>query len=207
MKKIILLISIALLVNSGKNFGQSAYRPALQKGSVLTNGNLAVSFGTATSDYTSQYGSSSAESGYTSWTLSPKVGFFLANGFLAGVAVDMNSVTLKYETNDSKAKTTQYTLGPVIRYYTPGGFFVHADVAFGRAIEKYSDDKESSKILKWQLGAGYAFFINNHISLEPNIVYRKSASSRDEGDGQFKGRLGEFVLGVGFSIFLHKQTE
>jgi outer membrane protein len=207
MKKFILLIAVGFLLDSGKSFAQPEHHPAVRKGSVLINGNLAVSFGTATSDYKSSYGSSNDDSGYTSWTLSPKVGFFVANGFLMGLGVDLKSETLKYETNDSKATSTQYTLGPIIRYYVPGGFFVHADVSFGKSIEKYSVDHEDAKIVKWEVGSGYAFFVNNHVSIEPNFVYRKYTNTRKEDDIEFKGTLGEFVVGVGIGIFLHNQVQ
>ncbi len=178
---------------------------------MLTNGNLALSFGTSKSDYKTQFSSSKNESGYTSFTLSPKAGFFLANGVMLGLAVDLNSITYNDRTEDSKGTTKQYMIGPVIRFYTPGNFFFHADVAFGKNVEKYSDesmtDSDDSKVSKWQLGVGHAFFVNNHIAIEPNIVYRNTTTRWETDFGQFEGSLGELVLGVGFSIFLHKKIE
>jgi outer membrane protein len=211
MKKAFGIITLALLIHGGNSFSQSSYRSALQKGSVLANGNLAISFGKATTDYSSQFGSSNIETGYTSITVSPKVGFFVANGLMFGLAVDLNSQTIKHESSDSKTALTEYTVGPVVRFYAPGGFFVHGDLALGKNIEKSSSgslsEEDKAKVFKWQLGVGYAVFINNHVAIEPNFAYRKSQTKSEIEGGEFKGGLGEFVIGVGFSIFLHRGGE
>jgi outer membrane protein len=211
MKKAFGIITLALLIHSGSSFSQSSYRSALQKGSVLANGNLALSFGRATSDYYSQFGSNNIERGYTSITVSPKAGFLVANGLMFGVAVDLNSQTVNHESSDSKTTLMEYTVGPVVRFYAPGGFFVHSDVAFGKNIEKSSNgsltERDKANVFKWQLGVGYALFLNNHVAIEPNFSYRKSQTKGEIGDGEFKGGLGEFVIGVGFSIFLHRGGE
>jgi hypothetical protein len=96
MKKLICITLLMLLLSSIQNFGQSAYRSALQKGSVLTGGSLSASFGTSKYEYSSQYGSGNNESGYTSFTLTPKAGFFLADGVALGLGFDLTSTIYKY---------------------------------------------------------------------------------------------------------------
>jgi outer membrane protein len=210
MKKIVSIMALALLINTCESLGQSSYRPGLQKGSVLTSGNLALSFGTAKDNIIAQSGANESQSGYTSVTLSPKAGFFVVNGFLIGLGVDLNSMTLKSKDADSKTTITQFTAGPLIRYYAPGGFFVHADIAWGKDMEKYAagglSDEEDANVNKWQLGAGYAFFVNDHIAIEPNLIYRNSTTKRSNEFAEFKTSLGELVIGVGFSIFLHHKS-
>jgi hypothetical protein len=201
---------IAQACMSTSVFAQSRYPVALQKGSVLTGGNLGISFGKYETSYNSPYGDYNNSKRYNSVTMSPYVGAFVGNGFSLGLIVDLTSSTYKDDEFDSKDKNSQYTVGPVLRFYTPGGLFFHADVMFGKNTYKSSSDWGSSsgedKINKYQLGVGYAIFLNDFVALEPSVMYRSSKLKNTDGDTKGEDKLGEFVIGMGFSIYLHKRS-
>ena len=211
MKKILLWVILAQVCVGTSAFAQSKYPAALQKGSVLTGGNFGFSFGTNKSTYHSPYSDFSFSQKYSSITMSPHAGFFLANGFSLGLIVDLTSTTYKGDEFNQKDKNSQYTIGPAVRFYTPGGFFFHADVAFGKNTSKSSSDWGSytgeDKLSKYQLGIGYAIFINDFVALEPSMTYRSSKTKNTDGEARGEERLGEFVVGMGFSIYLHKRPE
>ena len=171
---------------------------------------MAFSFGNATNEYSGDFGSGKEEVGYSSLSFTPTAGFFVANGIAIGLIVDLTSTTYKSEEDvDWEETSTQYSVGPVFRYYTPGGFFVHGDVSFGKMIEKSSydgdSDQDDADLLKWQVGVGYAFFLNDHVSIEPTMTYRNTQSKYEDEYETNKVTLGEFVIGVGLNIFLHKK--
>jgi outer membrane protein len=211
MKKTLILVSLVLPLMVTNVFAQYEYPAAIQKGSVLTGGSAALSFGTSKNEFKSQWANYESEVGYTSFSLTPKAGFFVVNGLALGVVLDLTTTSYKDKEDDSKSASTQYSLGPMIRYYTAGGFFVFADILFGKNTYKETweggEDKSDSNLSKWQLGIGYAFFLNDFVSIEPGIMYRSTASKYKGDSIEYNSQLGEFVLGVGFSIFLHKRTE
>jgi hypothetical protein len=211
MKKILLWVLLAQVCLSTSVIAQSRYRPALQKGSVLAGGNVGFSFGTYKSTYSSPYVDYSYSQKYSSVTMSPHAGVFVANGFSLGLIVDLTSATYKGDEFNQKDKSSQYAIGPAVRFYTPGGFFFHADIAFGKNTYKSSSDWGSSsgedKLTKYQLGIGYAIFVNDFVALEPSVTYRSSKMTNVDGEAEGKDNLGEFVVGMGFSIYLHKRSD
>lgn len=202
--KTLTVFSFLLFVSLNQSPGQSAYRPVLQKGSIVGNGSMSLSFGKTTVDFTSQYLSSESKETYSSINLSPKIGILIVNGLMIGLAADFNSITTEHEEEPLKMTTKQYLIGPALRYYAPGGFFVHADIGFGKNVDKYDGETNDARLMKWQAGMGYAFFVQENIAIEPGLSYRKSSSKRESDFGNMEGSLGEFVVGVGFTLFLHK---
>ncbi len=209
-QKKILLLSMTMLISLA-SFTQSTYQPALQKGSTMVGGGMALSFGNAVIKYSGYYGSDESEEGYSSFSFTPTVGSFVSNGMVVGLIADWTSTTYKDKDADSKSTSTQYSFGPALRYYASNGFFVQGDISFGKMIEKYSYDDESEQedtnLLKWKLGIGYAFFLNDHVSVEPSFMYRKTTAKFEDDETEFEGKLGEFVIGVGLNIFLHKSSQ
>lgn len=203
------LVLIAWLSTSLAYFGygQTEYRPGLSKGSLLTGGGLAFSFGNAESTYSDDFGSDSYESDYSSTSLTPNVGFFAANGFALGLILNLTSTSFKEE-DDSKETTTQHTIGPVIRYYFTNGLFLHGEIGLGNHVEKYSyegdTEEDKADLFIWKVGAGYAIFLNDHVAIEPSIQYRKTKTKFTDEYAKFEGSLGEFVIGVGLNAFLFR---
>lgn len=209
MKKNLFAISVSALILMGnmETIAQASYRPALQKGSVNLDGGFALSFGKDTNEYKSSFGSGKSEASFTSLTLSPKVNFFVTNGFALGIATDITSTSYKSKDTDSKASMTQFTLGPAIKYYTAGGFFLQGNVTFGKSNYVYDGEPDdNTKVSKWQLGAGYAIFLNDYVSIEPGMMYRSTQRKNNQDNFEITEKMGEFVLSVGFNIFIHKKS-
>jgi hypothetical protein len=180
---------------------------ALQKGSWMIGGSLGLTFGSMVSESQSQFSNSKIELSYTTLTNSPKGIFFVTNGIGVGLGVDVNYFKLKNKDGNSESSQTQYLLGPVFRYYAPYGLFFHADVAFGKSTSKSSggiSETQDSNQIKWQLGVGYAAFVNDFISVEPSIMYRKSSDKEKHQSTESTLKTGDFIIGVGLNIFLHK---
>jgi hypothetical protein len=176
MKKLFSIIFGSLLIFNLESNAQSSYKPALQKGSWMVGGSLALSFGSYVSEYKDQSFTTKSEYSYTSSTNSPKGIYFLANGIGLGLGMDLTSTKFKAKEGDSETTQTQYLIGPVFRYYAPFGMFVHADVAFGKSKFKSSSggssNSDDSNQTKWQLGIGYAFFANDFVSIAKPYVQK-----------------------------------
>lgn len=211
MKKLSLIIFSSLLIINLESNAQSSYKPAIQKGSWMVGGSLAFSFGSYVSEYKSQFANSKTEYDYSSSTNSPKGMYFLANGIGLGLGVDLTTTKFKAKEGGSEITQTQYLVGPVFRYYAPFGLFIHTDVAFGKSKLKSSNDgssfTEDSKLTQWRIGVGYAFFANEFVSIEPSIIYRNSSSKEKDETSESTSKTGDFEVGIGLNIFLHKQAK
>jgi outer membrane protein len=212
MKKnsIILMLSAIAFCSPNNLMSQSSYRPALQKGSVSLNGGVAFSFGNHSTSYASQFYTGENKFGYNTITLSPQLSGFILNGFAIGLLLDINRITLKETDLDSKTSLSTFTAGPILKYYTPGGFFFSGNASFGKSSYSNSNDpdpNEGSNIVKWQLGCGYAIFLNEHIAVEPGLLYRSSKTKNEDNGFSTNETLNEVVLNVSLNIFLHKKGE
>ncbi len=209
MKKA-MVIPVALLgLLCSKSFAQSEYRPALQKGSVLVGGSMAINVGDAKYEYSSQ----TSKSKISTFQFTPEIGFFASNGFALGLSLDLNTETQKSDQNNSSNKitSTEYLAGPFLRIYTKGGIFFMGNYSFGKSITKYAysggSDKNESNISKWKLGVGYAAFLNDHVALEPSLSYQGFSMKEDENDSDLTYRTGQVVIGLGLSIYLGRKSE
>ncbi len=209
MKKAI-VISVALLgLLCSKSFAQSEYRPALQKGSVLIGGSMAINLGNQNYEYSSQ----TNKTKLNSFQFTPEIGFFAGNGFVLGLSLDYNTEKQKYNQygNDNKTTSTQYLAGPFIRLYTKGGLFFMGNYSFGKTIYKYSysgvSEKEEATTSKWKLGVGYAAFLNEHVALEPSVSYQGNSLKEDDSDSDFTVNTGQIVIGLGLSIYLGRKSD
>jgi hypothetical protein len=212
MKKMMFsFVVLTISVCGPLGYAQSKYRSALQKGSVLTALELATSFGTNKESYRISGNTDSFKSDYSSFTLGSTTGLFLANGFMLGIVMDVTATTTKFDQPgySSKYTSSQYTFGPVARVFMPGGFFFHGDVGFGKNTIKSSSDyggnTDSNRVTVITVGMGYAIFLNDFIALEPTLMYKISKSKDSEDGAVIETRLGEFVMGAGLSIYLHKR--
>ena len=206
MKKITLITVALVFIKCTQIIAQSEYRAALQKGSALVGGSMAINLGNGKYEYSSQ----TNKTKINSFNVYPEVGFFATNGFALGLSLDLNTETQKSDQNSNKSTTTEYLLGPFIRVYAKGGVFFTGNYSFGKAISEstYSggSNKEEAKTSKWKLGLGYAAFLNENVALEPSISYQAYTLKQDD-DSSFTYRTGQIVIGLGLSIYLRKKSE
>lgn len=207
-KAMIIWVALVGLVCSN-SFAQAEYRPALQKGSVLLGGSMAINLGNVNYEYSSQ----TNKTKLNSFQFTPEVGFFAGNGFALGLSLDYSTETEKNDQNgnDNKSTSTQYLAGPFIRLYTKGGLFFMGNYSFGKRIYKYSysgvSDSEEVNTSKWKLGVGYAAFLNEHVALEPSVSYQGNSLKEADSDSDFTVNTGQIVIGLGLSIYLGKKSD
>lgn len=209
MKKITLITVVLVFVQCTQISAQSEYRAALQKGSVLADGSMAINLGNGKYEYSSQ----TNKTKINSFNVNPEVGFFVSNGFALGLSLDLNTETQKSDQNSNvnKSINTEYLLGPFIRVYTKGGVFFSGNYSFGKSISEntYSGGsiKREDNASQWKLGLGYAAFLNENVALEPSISYQAYTLKEDDDGSEFTYRKGQMVIGLGLSIYLRKKSE
>ncbi len=205
MKKVIIILAALVVLVYSKSLAQSEYHPALQKGSVLVGGSMAINLGNASYEYSSQTNKAKLKS----FQFTPEVGFFVGNGLALGLSLDFNTETHKDDQN-SKTSSTQYLAGPFIRLYTKGGLFFLGNYSFGKSMVKYSysggSNESEENTSKWKLGLGYAAFLNEHVALEPSLYYQGYTLKDDDNSG-ITYRTGQVVIGLGLSIYLGRKSD
>lgn len=174
------------------------------KGRVLLGGNS--SFSATTQKYKS--GSTTTTlSKTTSFTFNPQAGYFFIDNFAAGLGVIVQTTTVKDDNSSDKSSSTSFIVAPFVRYYLKPGFFFQGMYGFGS-----ENDSQTSGIIKsdqsysrsmWSLGAGYAWFLNDHVALEPFIGYQSDVYKRN-GNKNIDGGL---AINVGLQVYLGQSSK
>jgi outer membrane protein len=174
----------------------------IEKGNILASGSL----GFASSKYKEvDNGTTDYESNSTYFWFMPKGGYFITDAIVVGVGLNLSTGSTKYEDDDKFiSSTTAFT--PFARYYLPQGYFGHIEFGPGSTSETWKssgseDSKEKYNSFLWTLGVGYAFFLNDHVSVEPMVSYASTTYS-DKDNTNYKEKNGVIMIQVGFSIYL-----
>lgn len=181
------LIILASLLITFSLFGQN--EKPIKKGNFLLGGYANFSYQTQEEE-SYQVG------------ISPSIGFFVANNVSIGLRP-----TFGYYRNNSGDQTFQQRTigaGPFIKCYFNSGFLVELDSYFlwGKNMSEHgifgSSEREFKQIML-SPGIGYAFFINNKVSIETKLIYNIVNYSYENDDSENYQSL---LLGLGFQIFL-----
>lgn len=174
----------------------------IEKGRILASGSVGLSF----QKYKEVYdGNTDSERNSTNFYLSPRAGYFITDAIAVGAGIDLSLSTTKFD-DDEKYNGTSIFFSPFVRYYFPQKFFGQFEFGIGSSKDKWSypnepDDEYKAKSFLWSLGVGYAYFLNDHVAVEPMISYT-STTYTDRDDTKEKDKYGNFMLQVGFSIYL-----
>ncbi len=183
MKKLIFLFSLAISINS---FSQSK-KP-------ITQGNIILSGSGTIQSYHGETisGTTVSKTSLFAINLSPGAGYF----FIDNLAIGANATMTYYKQNHNKYYTLGF--GPWARYYFEGGIFVKAETSFSML---HGMDSNNSKQRSYSItpGVGYAFFLNQKVSLEPCLSY---VFSHTRYSDSLNERLNNLQLEARFSIFL-----
>ncbi|OJJ18839.1 hypothetical protein BKI52_25035 [marine bacterium AO1-C] len=176
MKKIILPF-ILLLISFGIQAQDQTTK--IRKGTWLIGGDL--SFSTFTFQYPSNMSSSPNTS--TVLTLNPQAGYFIGNRIAVGLG-------LNYSTNQT---FDTYGIQTGARFYLIKHLFAEGIIGFGKNVAREGDFQ--SDTFSWITTVGYSAFLNEHVALEPRIIYQENHySSNIIGRG--------LTIGVGLRVFL-----
>lgn len=193
-----------LLLASIPSFAQI---PGLQKGSFLVGGTMDLSFVNYKNEATFGSFDYSNKGSGTSITFSPQVGYFVAEGLTLGGLINLTNSTTSDEDEDGKYTVSNFSVGPFFRYYTKSKIFFHGEYTFGSEKTKVTGQYEDGKqrLSGWKLGTGYAAFLNDHIALEPHVMY--TSNTTKETDDQYTSKVvfGRITVGLAFTLFLSRE--
>lgn len=198
MKKII-LIAFCLIPITG--LGQT------NAGSWLVNGSVSFSF----NDVSEEVNNDSRDiGGLTTYSINPSAGYFIIDGIAVGLGMDYYKYSYKDNDND-RFINRSFSLTPFIRYYSQLGPFFHGQISIGEGSEfEKPENQNREEIFEYSvfglgLGVGYPYFVNDHVAIEPVILFRANNETYNEpftNDEITEKRRGIFVqIGLAYYIF------
>jgi outer membrane protein len=203
MKKIVTVLAFALI--SSGTFAQ------FNQGRMLVGGG----FNLSVSPNKTETGSTTTKNGTnTSFSLSPNFGYFVIDNLAVGAALGFSSNFYSYASSSSTYKSTSgssVTLTPFVRYYLDPGIFFHVFAGGGGGTSKaklrnptpgLNDDPEKTGIFTWGLGAGYAWFLNDFVAVEPMLMYSGRSTKYKTPDPNYTSKYSGVSLNVGFQVYL-----
>jgi outer membrane protein len=196
MKKIVTVFAFALICSGAyAQFNQGRY---------LVGGSLGFTANTVKAKANS---TTNTVAHTTSFTVAPDAGYFIIDNLAAGAALSITTQSQKGDgTNSFKFSQTDFTLTPFVRYYLDPGIFFQGQVGFGSSSEKSkatgSNTTTTTKygVFDWALAAGYAYFLNDFVAVEPMVGYQ--SHSLNNGDTDVKEVHNGLFLRIGFQVYL-----
>ncbi|UOQ54205.1 autotransporter outer membrane beta-barrel domain-containing protein [Hymenobacter cellulosivorans] len=210
-------ICVAALLLGGSALSAQAQTKA---GTVLLGGGLGASKSKA--EYTASYQSQTGHSESTSFSLSPRAGYFLADNLVLGLITAYNHSRSESEGFDNvgikntyTTKGNGYQLGPFVRYYKmlgeKAGFFGQLEAGYSRSSGESEDNNASLSTRKNRgyyglLTPGFAYFPTPKLGLEitlGNVGYSKNTTVATDSFQQEPIRTTETTesgLGASFSL-------
>jgi hypothetical protein len=196
MKKIVTAIAFVLLCSG-------AYAQ-FNQGRILAGGSVGFS---ATTLKFKTNSATTTDSHSTSLSIAPNAGYFVIDNLAVGAGLDLSTSSVKGDgTDNSKLTSTSFTLTPFVRYYLDQGIFFQGQVGFGSESSKYKPTQSNTTtttkngVFNWALAAGYAYFLNDFVAVEPMVGYSVDAAKNKDTDTK-RINSGLFIR-VGFQVYL-----
>jgi outer membrane protein len=171
------------------------------QGRMLVGGSLGFS---AETEKTKFNGNTQTDGKWTSFSLAPQFGYFIIDNLAVGASLDLGLSKWKDEADsDDDYSVTSIEFIPTVRYYLPQNIFFQGQVGFGTSKYKYGSgtvDEEKYSTISFALAAGYAFFLNDNVAIEPMIGY--GSSSEKDKDTDVKYIDNGLFLRVGIQVYL-----
>jgi outer membrane protein len=195
MKKIAILLAAWCIT-------MSAYAQ-FEKGNKLVGGSLGADF---TTDKTKVDGTTYTNGRNVNFSFDPQVAYFVINNLAVGGALGFSTESYKEDDSDYKSVDNEITIQPVARYYLSQGIFFQGNFIVGSAKNKVTDngdtDETKYNVSGWSLSAGYAYFLNDHVAIEPQLGYSGKGYKNKENDVKYVDN--GLYIRVGFQIYLGK---
>ena len=189
MKKIVTAIAF-LLVASGA-FAQ------FNKGRYLIGGS--VSFNSSTNKVDNN-GTSTTIGKSSSFGLAPSAGYFFMNNLAAGASLSLGTSSFKPDGQGTKSSGVNFSLTPFVRYYLQPGIFFQGSFGFGSSKSKSTTGATTTETKfttsNWGLGVGYAYFLNDFVSIEPLLQYGSNSSKVKSSDTKSMSNGLSFRIGI-----------
>ena len=171
------------------------------KGTILLGGSTsaAVNFITEKSKVG---GSTSTDGKVTSFSLEPTVGYFAIDDLAIGAGLNLSTSTFKPDGSVSKSKSSTILLSPFARYYFDK-FYAQGTFQVGSQNTEFTSGSVTTKnkesLSGWSLAGGYPIFLNESVTLEPQVGY--GSLSFKDNDTDEKVLVQVFLFGLG-SLFI-----
>jgi outer membrane protein len=173
------------------------------KGSIIAGGDISFDFG---KDKAKSNGTTVEFGKTTTVEFSPLAGYFFMDRLAGGLEFNINSTTFKEDGTGDKDVFTVIAVGPFVKYYHETGLFGMGSVGFGsikdKTITGSVTNEGTSGIFQWRLGAGYAAFLNDHVSVEPMLSYGALIIKDKDANPEVKDISNRLRISVAFNIFL-----
>jgi len=180
-----------------------------EKGNLFFGGKSSMNISSTEIEQKSDYGNTSEK--IKSLEFSPQIGYFIAEGFVIGSELSIN--TSKYEHDAYVIKNTGLAIVPFARYYfgkTNLKPYLQAGLGYGSYKSKFDydhfpeeyngEDKKNQSLYKLEGGLG--IFLNKSVALDLGLGYSSVTTKPKHGDDIEKTTVKGFALNVGFVICL-----
>ncbi|MCB0492606.1 MAG: outer membrane beta-barrel protein [Cyclobacteriaceae bacterium] len=196
MKKLILAV-IAVM-------GVTASYAQFNQGSILIGGktNLSGSFNTSKT----KTGSTTTTNGkFSTFSIEPQAAYFVIDHLAVGTGLSISTSSSKADGSSDKFTSTSLSLTPLVRYYFDN-IYVQGSFQVGSNKTKNtfngSTTESTTNLGGWSLMGGYAYFISDAISLEPQLGY--SHTTRKSKGSDTKQINSGIVIGIGLYAYLNR---
>ncbi len=163
------------------------------KGKFLAGGTVTASV----NNYKTNDGATTSKS--RSASLNPQISYFFMNNFAAGAGLILSASKSTFDFNLT-ATYNSISFAPFARYYL-SKFYGQASFQFGS--DKFKSEGVSSSNSKvnskgWSLAAGYAYLLNDHVAIEPQLGYKATYFGSDDRTN------GSLFLNIGLQVYIGK---
>ena len=190
------IIAITLIFSGFSVIAQESFN-ATSQGNFLANGTVYVNY---TSLKTDVNGTKNDISNTFQIRFAPKAGYFVIDDLAVGLELNIQSANTSFEAVADDLTTNSLFVGPFGRYYLENGLFGEALVGFGSSkTENDLFGEQKSSIFGFRVGAGYAFFLGDHVAVEPTLNYSWESQKPDGSDN--KDIISSIFLGIGITAF------
>ena len=200
MKKLFVISALAL-------FGLA--NAQIEKGTWLIEGKTGLGFNNVSTQL--KKGNESIDGPKVStFSISPNVGYFVADNLAIGLELNYLSITTKSksyigyrltERSEEESKNT-LTLLPNLTYYFPTSTnlkpYIGAGIGFGSITEKDWEGKETASGFAWGAKGGAVYMLNNSIAFNLGLSYGQLSLERNN----ITNKANTFGANAGISIFL-----
>jgi outer membrane protein len=174
------------------------------QGTILLGGSTSASINFIT-EKSKVGGSTSTDGKVTSFSLEPTVGYFVMDALAIGAGLNLSTSSFKPDGSGSKSKSSTILLSPFARYYFDK-FYAQGTFQVGSQNTEFTSGSvtidNKGALSGWSLAGGYAIFLNESVTLEPQVGYG-SLSYKDKDTDEKSISAGLFVR-LGVFIYIAK---
>lgn len=180
-----------------------------QKGAMMTNGSISFSF----NDVKEEVNDDNRELGsLTTINFNPSFGYFIINGIAVGAGIEWQRSAFK-DIESDRFITHSFSLTPFARYYSELGPFFHGQFSIGGGVNKFkpeggpTEELSDFSLFGVSIGLGYPYFVQDHIAVEPMILFR-AENNKTEEENRVIGTVEETIkhrgllVQVGFTYYI-----